>query len=58
MDYLKPLNPYTEFLRDGEQEELGLLPMEAVEEAGTPGVIRLGRRVRLGRNVKLKPTNT
>lgn len=58
MDQLRPLNPYTEFLRDGEQEELGLITFEETTPPVPPGPIRLGRRVKIGRNVKLKPPGT
>lgn len=57
MDFTPPLYNQ-DFLPDGEQKELGLLPFQDPEPPVPPGSIRLGRRVRIGRNVRLKPPGT
>lgn len=53
-----PLQYNDRFLRDGEQQELGLIPFEDPPVTVVPGVIRIGRKVKIGRKVQFKPHNT
>jgi hypothetical protein len=46
-----------EFLRDGEQVELGYMPMETTVVPDQAAPVRFGRNVKIGRNVKVSPYN-
>lgn len=50
--------PFDPILRDGEQLELGLMPIETPTVVLPPGHVVLGRGVKIGLNVKIKPTGT
>lgn len=57
METGNPFLPGTEFLKDGEQEELVRMPIESTTAPPLVAPVRFGRNVKIGRNVLVSPYN-